>query len=54
MTTVNVTTADCTADVTTANVSTANVTMANMSHIYTYDRAQNVLNFVQPHQKLIL
>ena len=25
-----------------------------VSHIYTYDRAQNILNFVQPLQKLIL
>ena len=25
-----------------------------VSHIYTYDRAQNILNFVQPIQKLIL
>ena len=25
-----------------------------VSHIYTYDRAQNILNFVQPLQNLIL
>ena len=25
-----------------------------VSHIYTYDRAQNILNFVQPVQNLIL
>ena len=25
-----------------------------VSHIYTYDRAQNILNFVQQLQKLIL
>ena len=25
-----------------------------VSHIYTYDRAQNILNFVQPLQKLIV
>ena len=25
-----------------------------VSHIYTYDRAQNIINFVQPLQKLIV
>ena len=31
-----------------------NYTLTVVSHIYTYDRAQNILNFVQPLQNLIL
>ena len=31
-----------------------NMAYTVVSHIYTYDRAQNILNYVQPLQKLIL
>ena len=32
----------------------SNIVPTVVSHIYTYDRAQNILNFVQPLQNLIL